>query len=190
MKKAYLTYGRMNPPTRGHTHMANTMIERAREANATPILIVTHTRNNIKNPLTVAEKLNILREVYPSENVKKLATSKEHPSILKVIQNLKNQGFTNFTLVVGENRKNSFGYVPAKINWLSRPAGAISATMVRAAAVENRVANFKRMMPNLMNKTLNNTRGRIKTRIKRKTPPSNIQEPAPKKRRAKRVARK
>ena len=166
MKPAIMTFGRLNPFTVGHEHMINTMIKMANEAKATPVIIVTHTRNNKKNPLTVNEKIDILHKVYPSVNIKKLSTSKEHPSIIKVIKNLKNNGYNNFTLMVGENRKNAFGYVPAKIVWLKRPQGAVSATLARTAALKGNVNLFTSFMSRKLSPgTIKNTMNKIRTRM-------------------------
>jgi predicted nucleotidyltransferase len=70
------TYGRFNPPHKGHEMMIQQIINTAKNVKGTPVIIVSHTQNtkgpprNLeknKNPLSVNNKLSILRKMFPKE---------------------------------------------------------------------------------------------------------------------------
>ena len=60
------TYGRFNPPHLGHKMMIEEIIKKARNTNKKPVIVVSHSVGNMKNPLPVANKLRILRRWFPS----------------------------------------------------------------------------------------------------------------------------
>ena len=60
------TYGRFNPPHLGHKMMIEEIINRARKTKKIPVVIVSHTHGNSRNPLTTDEKLNILKRWFPA----------------------------------------------------------------------------------------------------------------------------
>ena len=77
-KKAIFTYGRLNPPTIGHHAMINELLRVAMETGSDPFIVITHTYNRQKNPLTVEEKRALIQRAYPGVPV--LATSKNEPN--------------------------------------------------------------------------------------------------------------
>jgi len=152
MKSVVFTYGRYNPPTKGHRMLIEQVIETARRTNKTPIVVVSHSVGNAKNPLPVENKVRILKRWFP--NVTIMASSKEK-SIAKIAQNFNK----NSVMVVGQNRGNTFKFLPFKKIAISRPPGTVSATMVRAAAAAGNAKAFKNMTgyeltPNLRNKVV------------------------------------
>jgi nicotinic acid mononucleotide adenylyltransferase len=60
------TYGRFNPPHKGHKLMIDEMIKKAQNTQKKPTVIVSHSVGNLKNPLPVANKLRILRGWFPN----------------------------------------------------------------------------------------------------------------------------
>jgi cytidyltransferase-like protein len=152
MKSVVFTYGRFNPPHKGHRLMIEQVIETARLANKTPIVVVSHSVGNAKNPLPVENKMRILRRWFP--NVTIVASSKDK-SIAKIAQNFNK----NSIMVVGQNRENSFKFLPFKKVAVPRTLNAPSATMARAAAKAGNTKAFKNMTgynltPNLKNKII------------------------------------
>ena len=152
MQSVVFSYIRANPPTKGHRMLIEQVIETARSANKTPIIVVSHSTGNAKNPLPVENKVRILKRWFP--NVTIMASSKER-SIAKIAQNFNK----NSIMILGQNRKNAFSFLPFKKIAISRPPGAVSATMARAAALANNKAAFKNMTgynltPNLRNKVV------------------------------------
>ena len=138
MKSVVFTYGRFNPPHKGHRLMIEQVIETARRTNKTPIVVVSHSVGNAKNPLPVENKMRILRRWFPGVTI--LSSSKEK-SIAKIAQDFNK----NSIMIVGQNRQNSFKFLNFKKVAVPRTVNAPSATMARAAAtVDNKVA-FKNM---------------------------------------------
>ena len=128
------------------------VIETARRTNKTPVVVVSHTTGNAKNPLPVENKVRILRRWFPGVSI---LTSAKDRGIAKIAQNFNK----NSIMVVGANRENSFKFLPFKKIAIPRPSGAVSATMARAAARAGNTRAFKNMTgynltPNLMNKVV------------------------------------
>jgi nicotinic acid mononucleotide adenylyltransferase len=120
MKSVVFTYGRYNPPHKGHRLMIEQVIETARRTNKTPIIVVSHSVGNAKNPLPVENKVRILRRWFPGVTI---MTSAKDRSIAKIAQNFNK----NSIMIVGQNRENSFKFLPFKKVAVSRPPGAVSA---------------------------------------------------------------
>jgi hypothetical protein len=155
-KKALFTYGRMNPPTVGHKALVKRLINNAKTQGADPFIVVTHTQNKKKNPLTQAEKIEILEKMFPGVPI--LGTSKAEPNPRYIVNKLKNMGYTNIQMMVGSNRVNNFGFVGVPVVSggqrdpnANNTTGA-SATKAREAA---RAKNFQKMRV-LMNNSLSN----------------------------------
>jgi cytidyltransferase-like protein len=152
MKSVVFTYGRFNPPHKGHRLMIEQVIETARRTNKTPIVVVSHSVGNAKNPLPVENKMRILRRWFPGVTI--LSSSKEK-SIAKIAQDFNK----NSIMIVGQNRQNSFKFLNFKKVAVPRTANAPSATMARAAAAAGNTRAFKNMTgynltPNLRNKVV------------------------------------
>lgn len=138
MKSVVFTYGRFNPPHKGHRLMIEQVIETARRTNKTPVVVVSHSYGNAKNPLPVENKVRILRRWFPGVTI---LTSAKDRSIAKIAQNFNK----NSIMVVGANRQNSFKFLNFKKVAVSRTPGAVSATMARAAALAGNARAFKNM---------------------------------------------
>jgi cytidyltransferase-like protein len=152
MKSVVFTYGRFNPPHKGHRLMIEQVIETARRTNKTPVVVVSHSYGNAKNPLPVENKVRILRRWFPGVTI--LSSAKDR-SIAKITQNFNK----NSIMVVGANRQNSFKFLNFKKVAVSRTPNAPSATMARAAALAGNTKAFKNMTgynltPNLRNKVV------------------------------------
>jgi hypothetical protein len=118
--------------------MIEQVIETARRTNKTPIVVVSHSTGNSKNPLPVENKMRILKRWFP--NVTIMSSAKDR-SIAKITENFNK----NSVMVVGQNRQNSFGFLPFKKLALPRTPNAPSATMARAAASAGNTKAFKNM---------------------------------------------
>jgi len=132
--------------------MIEQVIETARRTNKTPVVVVSHSYGNTKNPLPVENKVRILRRWFPDVTI---LTSAKDKSIAKIAQNFNK----NSIMIVGQNRENSFKFLDFKKVAVSRTANAPSATMARAAAVAGNAKAFKNMTgynltPNLRNKVI------------------------------------
>lgn len=132
------TYGRFNPPHLGHKMMIEEVINKAKKMNKTPVVIVSHSYGNRTNPLSVSDKIRILKRWFPDLTV--LSSSKER-SFAKITENFNERS----VMVVGENRKNAFSFLKFNRYALKRPNAAPSATKARAAAISGNKEVFKNL---------------------------------------------
>jgi len=174
-KSVIFTYGRFNPPHLGHKKMIQGIVDRARKEKKNPIIIVSHTTGTNKNPLNVHNKLTILKSWFPK--VTFLHSSKDTP-LAKITDTFAN----NSVMIVGENRKNSFGYLKFNKGSINRNAAAPSATKARAAAVRGNAKTFKKLTgynsPNIMSKIKSASTPVVKkkprsTRVSKKNSPNS-----------------
>lgn len=68
-KAAVFTFGRFNPPTRGHAKLIATVERIAKEINADPFVFVSRNQDHDKNPLTYEDKLVFMRKMFPDTNI-------------------------------------------------------------------------------------------------------------------------
>jgi len=99
------TYGRFNPPHLGHKMMIEEVINKAKKMNKIPVVIVSHSYGNRTNPLSVTDKTQILKKWFPELTV---LSSSKNLSLAKLSDNFDK----NSVMVVGENRKNAFSFLP------------------------------------------------------------------------------
>ena len=74
-----MTFGRMNPPTTGHLKVIDKVKEVAHKVGGSHHIIVSHSQDTKKNPLSGEQKVKHLKRYSPGTNVE--SSSKEHPSI-------------------------------------------------------------------------------------------------------------
>ncbi len=160
MKSVVFTYGRFNPPHKGHRLMIEQVIETARKTNKTPIIVVSHSVGNAKNPLPVENKMRILRRWFPNVTI---MSSMKDKSIAKITEDF-NQ---NSIMIVGANRQNSFKFLPFKKVTVPRSNNAPSATMARAAATAGNKNAFKNMTGYNLTNNLRNKIVKAKNRKKK-----------------------
>ena len=137
--------------------MIEQVIETARKSNKTPIVVVSHSVGNAKNPLPVENKMRILRRWFPNVTI---MSSAKNRSIAKIAENF-NQ---NSIMIVGANRQNSFGFLPFKKVAVLRSNNAPSATMARAAATAGNKIAFKNMTGYNLTNNLRNKIVKAKTK--------------------------
>jgi len=130
------TYGRFNPPHLGHKMMIEEVINKASKMNKIPVVVVSHSYGNRTNPLSVTDKTQILKKWFPELTV---LSSSKNLSLAKLSDNFDKKS----VMVVGENRKNAFSFLPFNRHALKRPNAAPSATKARAAAVNGNKEVFK-----------------------------------------------
>lgn len=143
------TYGRFNPPHLGHKKMIQMIVDVARAEKKKPVIVVSHSAGNAKNPLGVNDKLAILRGWFPKVT---FMHSAKNASIATIANTFAN----NSIMIVGEDRKNSFGFLNFKKSSVARNNSAPSATQARAAATRGNIATFKKLTgyntPNILQK--------------------------------------
>ena len=101
-KHGVMTFGRMNPPTTGHMKVIDKIKTLAAKYKTTGHVIVSHSHDPKKNPLTSTQKIKHLKRYAPDMQVS--SSSKEHPSILHAAANFHKKGVEHLHVVVGSDR--------------------------------------------------------------------------------------
>jgi len=116
-----ITYGRFNPITKGHQQSVEHIQKLAKSLNAGHTIVMSHSQDNKKNPLTSEQKLKHAKRAFPSANL--VIADKEHPTLLHHLSKLHNQGVTHPTIVVGQDRIEDFKKLANKYNGVSGAHG-------------------------------------------------------------------
>jgi len=97
-KKIVFSFGRMNPPTIGHEKLVNKIKSEAKARGADARLYLSHTSNKEKDPLTYNEKAKYAKKAFGIFKKSRART------IIEVAKELEADGYTDITLVFGEDR--------------------------------------------------------------------------------------
>lgn len=97
-----MAFGRMNPITSGHEAVVNKLHSVAKEHNASHNLVVSHSQDAKKNPLSGAQKVTHAKNAFPKTNV--TAASKEAPTILHHAAAAHAAGATHLHVIAGSDR--------------------------------------------------------------------------------------
>ena len=106
LKTVVMAFGRMNPPTVGHQKLVNKVRELAARHNAHHEVIVSHSQDAQKNPLSQEQKLKHAKRYFPGTNI--VGSSKEHPNFLAHAQRLHQAGHEHLVMVAGQDRVKEF----------------------------------------------------------------------------------
>jgi hypothetical protein len=160
--RAVFTFGRFNPPTMGHKALIEAVIATAMaapkrwegmEAGAAPpppadayIFPSSTLSEPRRNPLTVKQKIAIIKRAFPDPNLVRVIDTTGINSPVFALRALRDAGYTDITIVVGEDeRGSSFGKCMPGVKCVvaPRPEGfnsenltKISGTKVREAALK------------------------------------------------------
>lgn len=99
-KSITFTFGRFQPPTTGHAKL----IEKVKAAG-NHIVFVSQTQDKKQNPLSFRQKLKFLKIGFPGI---KFSADKKIKTPFDALEKLSNSGFKNVTMVVGQDRIQSF----------------------------------------------------------------------------------
>jgi nicotinic acid mononucleotide adenylyltransferase len=155
MIPAVITTGRFNPVTKGHAVLIQNLIDDAKRKNAKPVVFIIDAektgKDKNRNPLTGAQRLEILKSLYPNVIVDVVSNPVEALDVLDV------QGMSPITWIAGSDRVSDYrkllDYVDIKtceVLEVDRDIGeaaGVSATMAKNAVKANDLKLFKAMMP-------------------------------------------
>ncbi len=139
-KKAVFTFGRLNPPTKGHHHLIKWGVNLANETHADYFLFPSPSVDKIpksgiidphksKNPLPFPTKVALLRRLFPTINiVEELSVY----SPQQVIEYLGSRGYVDLAFVVGSDRVETF-----KVRWLPYALEEIETARVVSAGARD-----------------------------------------------------
>ena len=120
-KHAVMTFGRMNPPTTGHLKVIDKVKDVAHNVGGSHHIMVSHSQDTKKNPLSGEQKVKHLKRYSPGTNVE--SSSKEEPSIFHHAAKLYKKGVTHLHVVVGSDRVKEFRDSVNKYNGISGKHG-------------------------------------------------------------------
>jgi hypothetical protein len=97
-----MAFGRMSPPTTGHEVLVNKVKDVAKEHGASHSVVLSHTQDKDKNPLSSADKVKHAKRFFPKTNIS--TSSKESPTFLSHAAELHKKGVTHLHMVAGSDR--------------------------------------------------------------------------------------
>lgn len=170
-KKLVMNFGRMSPIHEGHGEVIRTVVNTAQRLGADHKIIMSHTQDAKKNPLTAAQKLKHARRAFPGVNFD--VSSPAQPSLLHHLAKAHADGYKEVTIVGGSDRdamgqmaqryngvKGAHGFYDVKLNFVQAGANrdegsgsgvaSYSASKMRDAASKNDFNSFKSMAPKTM----------------------------------------
>jgi hypothetical protein len=113
-KTTVLAFGRMNPPTTGHAKLVDKVHSLAKEHNADHSIVLSHSHDSDKNPLTPEQKLKHAKRFFPKTKLS--LASKEHPSFLSHAEKLHKSGTKHLIMVGGSDRVDEYHKILHKYN--------------------------------------------------------------------------
>ena len=166
-KHAVMAFGRMNPPTTGHEVLVNKVKSVAKQVGGSHHIVLSHTQDAAKNPLTPAQKVKHAKRFFPDTNIS-LAT-KDEPNFLTQAAKLHKQGVTHLHMVAGSDRVAEYHKLLHKYNGTHEGAlfnfkkitlhnagardpdaegtSGMSASKMRSHATSNNFDDFKQGIP-------------------------------------------
>ena len=119
-KTAVFSYGRYNPPTIGHQLLIDKLKTEAEKIHGDAFLIPSHTQDDKKNPLSLEEKINLLKKMAPGVEV--LDTGK---TLIDALKDLQARGYTNVFQIAGSDRIPEYQIIRDKYNGKPAKDGSI-----------------------------------------------------------------
>ena len=119
-----MAFGRMNPITVGHEKLVNKVKDIADKVGGTAHIVVSHSQDSKKNPLTSSQKIKHAKRAFPGVNVS--ASSPDAPNFLAQAAKLHKQGVTHLHMVGGQDRVGEFHKLLHKYNGVKGPHGSFN----------------------------------------------------------------
>jgi len=104
-KAVVFAYGRYNPPTIGHQKLIDTVVNAANNHQADYLIIPSHsTKPPEKNPLSISQKIEILKHMVPDAS----KVSEAGATYINALQKIQEMGYENVIQVAGSDREPEF----------------------------------------------------------------------------------
>ena len=105
-KHVVMAFGRMNPITNGHQELVKKVKSVAQEVGAKAIIILSHTQDKKKNPLSAAQKVKYAKMSFSGVTFK--SSNATSPNFLSQAADLYKAGYTHLHMVGGSDRVAEF----------------------------------------------------------------------------------
>jgi len=120
-KPVVMAFGRMNPPTTGHLKLIDKVRDEAEKRGAKHTVVVSHTQDTKKNPLSSGQKLKHLKRFSPGTHFQ--ASTKEHPTMFHQAAKLSAAGHDHLIMVAGSDRVKEYHHLLHKYNGVKSSTG-------------------------------------------------------------------
>jgi len=121
LKTTVMAFGRMNPPTTGHGKLIDKVKEVADKHNGDHVVVLSHSQDAKKNPLSPEAKVTHARNLFPGTTIK--SSSKEHPTFLHQASELHKSGTQHLVMVAGSDRVKEYKEKLDQYNGQTGPHG-------------------------------------------------------------------
>lgn len=111
---AVLAFGRMNPITSGHEKLVQKVKDIAGSVGGSHHIVLSHSQDAKKNPLSAAQKLKHAKRAFPGTNFS--TSSKAAPTFFDAAEKLHKQGVTHLHMVGGSDRVDEYKKLLNKYN--------------------------------------------------------------------------
>ena len=161
-RTAVFSFGRLNPPTVGHEKLVNAIQAEAKKVGGTPMLFLSRTEGDAKNPLPYSKKNKFAKMAFPI--VKDTPKNMMPAGFIGLLKHLEDQ-FDNVVIVVGSDRLPNIKKLATQYNGTEYKFNDIqvvsagerdpdeegvigmSASKMRQAALDGDMASFKTGLP-------------------------------------------
>lgn len=160
-----IAFGRFNPPTAGHEKLLKKVANVAKDGDY--VIYPSRSHDPKKNPLDPDTKIGFMKQMFPdhAEHIQNDANAK---SIFDVLKSAHEQGYSGVNIVVGSDRLPEFEKLANNYNGKlydfqniqvvsagerdpdADDVSGMSASKLRAAALENDFDSFMKGMPKAM----------------------------------------
>ena len=165
LRKIVFAFGRFNPPTIGHEVLINAVKNAAAQQHADYVIYVSKTQDHKANPLSIDQKMHYLKLMFPGTNF--VACDEQVRTPIEAAKHL-NGKYSDLVMIAGADRAPSFDKLLQQYNGQeynyntisvdsagdrdpdSDDASGMSATKMRAAAVEDNLEAFRQGLPNTL----------------------------------------
>lgn len=164
-KRHVFAFGRMNPPTVGHAALVDKVKEVAKAQGADHSVVISHSQDPKKNPLSAEQKLVHAKRFFPGTNLQ--TSTREAPTFIHHLKMLHKQGVDHVTMVAGSDRIEEYRKLLQKYNGPGKDfnfksvnvvsagerdpdaddVAGMSASKMRAHAAAGNFAQFKKGIP-------------------------------------------
>lgn len=113
-KHGVLAYGRLNPPTTGHAKLVDKIHEVAKAHDASHKLVLSHSEDPKKNPLTQEQKVKHAKRFFPHTHI--VAADKKEPTIFHHASKMHREGVKHLHVIAGSDRVKEYSHSLHKYN--------------------------------------------------------------------------